>query len=415
METKFSNPILSIIMPTKNRQYTALYAIESALNIKDSNIEIIVQDCSDTIILKSQIEEKYAGDKRIKYYYTDEPLSMTENWNLAISRTSGKYLCAIGDDDAVLPGILNIVYWMDGQDIDAALPPYITYLWKDAYLGSFSNSRLTFPRNFDGSIYKINLEKEFTEKSINCGYGYTENLPNIYHGIIKKDVIKKHKIAHGNYLSGTSFDVYCAMSLSKYTKSIFYIDYPFTIRGVCGKSNANRIVNQNMQAHFDEIKSLAIPEYLPQLLTCEVSIAESCVTALQDTKNNELIGKMNLAIVYAKCVALEPRLFFKLYKQYTVYKNHGYSNIDFFKYLFRFYKEKNKGILINTGIKYLYKIHPKICEFMLEKYVTSKVKIKADNIAEAIEFLRAYTEKNQITLGFDRQIKNIESSRQIWN
>ena len=135
-------------------------------------------------------------------------------------------------------------------------PLSITYLWKDAYLGSFSNSRLTFPRNFDGSIYKINLEKEFTEKSINCGFGYTENLPNIYHGIIKKDVINKHKIAHGNYLSGSSFDVYCAISLSKYTKSIFYIDYPFTIRGVCGKSNANRIVNQNMQAHFDEIKSL---------------------------------------------------------------------------------------------------------------------------------------------------------------
>jgi len=304
---------------------------------------------------------------------------------------------------------------MDGQDIDAVLPPSITYLWKDAYLGSFSNSRLTFPRNFDGSIYKINLEKEFTEKSINCGFGYTENLPNIYHGIIKKDVINKHKIVHGNYLSGSSFDVYCSISLSKYTETIFYIDYPFTIRGVCGKSNANRIVNQNMQAHFDEIKSLAIPEYLPQLLTCEVSIAESCVTALQDIKNNELINKMNLAIVYAKCVAIEPRLFFKLYKQYTVYKNHGYRNIDFFKYFFSFYKEKHKGILINTSMKYLYKILPKICEFILQEYVTSKVKIKADNIAEAVEFLQVYTEKNQITFGFDRKIKNMESGRQVWN
>jgi glycosyltransferase involved in cell wall biosynthesis len=415
METKFSSPILSIIIPTKNRQYTALYAIESALKLKDSNIEVIVQDCSDTNILKSQIEDKYVDDKRIKYYYTDEPVSMTENWNLAISRTSGKYLCAIGDDDAVLPSILDVVYWMNGQDIDAALPPWITYIWKDAYIGSFSNSRLTFAKSFDGSIYKIDLEKEYIKKSINCGFGYTDNLPNIYHGIIKKDILNKHKMAHGNYLNGSSLDVYCAFALSKYTKSLFYIDYPFTIRGACGKSNTNRIVINKIQTHFDEIKSVVIPEYLPQILTCEVSTAESCVTALQDIKNTDLINKMNLAILYGKCAALEPRLFLKLYKKYKIYKKPGYKDIDFIRYFFSFYKEKNKAMLINKIITHLYKISPKTCEYILQKYLTSKVKIKVDNIAEATEVLQAYIETNQITLGINREIKSKESGRQVWD
>ena len=48
-------PLLSIIIPTKNRQYTCLYSIESALKISDDNLEIIVQDCSDTDILKDNI------------------------------------------------------------------------------------------------------------------------------------------------------------------------------------------------------------------------------------------------------------------------------------------------------------------------------------------------------------------------
>ena len=39
--------LLSIIIPTKNRYNTVLYAINSALNIISQDFEIVVQDCSE--------------------------------------------------------------------------------------------------------------------------------------------------------------------------------------------------------------------------------------------------------------------------------------------------------------------------------------------------------------------------------
>src|SRR5687768_13393833 len=101
------SPLLSIIIPTKNRQYTCLYAIESALNMKSDIFEVVVQDCGDTNSLEEAIVSKFGNDNRLKYRYTNTSPSMTENWNLAITHAKGKYICGIGDDDAVLPACLE--------------------------------------------------------------------------------------------------------------------------------------------------------------------------------------------------------------------------------------------------------------------------------------------------------------------
>ena len=58
-------PILSIIIPTKNRQMTALFAVKTALTVPSDDIEIIVQDCSDDDSLKHDLQN--LNDARIKY------------------------------------------------------------------------------------------------------------------------------------------------------------------------------------------------------------------------------------------------------------------------------------------------------------------------------------------------------------
>jgi glycosyltransferase involved in cell wall biosynthesis len=409
------HPILSIIIPTKNRQYTALYAIETALKIKDNNIEIIIQDCSDTNVLKQQIEAKFRDDNRIKYNYTSEPVSMTENWNIAISNSRGKYLCAIGDDDAVLPIIIDIVYWMNDSDADAVLPLFVTYIWKDAYVGTLSNGRLTFPKHFDGKIFKIDLEAEFITKTIDCGFGYTENLPNLYHGIIKKEILEKNKVESLNYLNGTSLDAYCAIALSKYIKTLYFVNLPITIRGACGSSNTNRIVTNKVKSHFDEIKAMTIPECLPQIYTSEVSIAESCITALKDSKNTEFIAHLNLAIVYGKSAAVNLKLFFKLYKKYKICKNIGYDNKVFFKYFTIFLKERIKSFLLNKILIYLYRYFPGIVENSVEKFIPNKIKVKIDDINLAVEYLNSYMESKKISFENKGEIMQLSSKKQVWH
>ncbi|MBK9533325.1 MAG: glycosyltransferase [Chitinophagaceae bacterium] len=118
-------PLLSIVIPTKNRQFTCLYAIESALLINNDDFEVVVQDCSDTNILKKQIHDKFGMDPRIKYFYLSEKLSMTENWNRAFSNTKGEYICAIGDDDAVLPAIYEITKGAKERNLNMVKHPQV--------------------------------------------------------------------------------------------------------------------------------------------------------------------------------------------------------------------------------------------------------------------------------------------------
>ena len=131
--------LLSIIIPTKNRYNTVLYAINSALNIISQDFEIVVQDCSENNNLFTLINNTYNNDERIKYYYSNDSPSLTENWNRAIGNTNGKYLCGIGDDDAILKNIIDVTNWMNINDIDTLLASFILYIWPDAYKNSYLN------------------------------------------------------------------------------------------------------------------------------------------------------------------------------------------------------------------------------------------------------------------------------------
>ena len=62
------NPLISILIATKNRQKYCLSAVQSILNIKDDRIQVIVQDNSDDTSLKEMLLS-YMDDKRLIYNY----------------------------------------------------------------------------------------------------------------------------------------------------------------------------------------------------------------------------------------------------------------------------------------------------------------------------------------------------------
>ena len=50
-------PLLSIVIPTKNRQKYALSIIQTILSIKDYALELVIQDNSDTNELENSIKK----------------------------------------------------------------------------------------------------------------------------------------------------------------------------------------------------------------------------------------------------------------------------------------------------------------------------------------------------------------------
>jgi glycosyltransferase involved in cell wall biosynthesis len=407
-------PLISFIIPTKNRQYTAVFAVASVLNIESNEIEVVVQDCSDDDSLGNTLLERFQADPRIKYQHTKTLPSLTENWNLAISHTTGRYICGIGDDDAVLSRCLEVAKWMDTNKVDAILPMFITYMWKDAYVGSFSNSRLSFSKMITGKIYKVDLPTEFNRKALHCGFGYTENLPNLYYGIVLKDLLERHKKKCGHYLSSTSFDVYNAIILPSYTNSFYYIDYPLTIRGASGKSNANRLVSKKYDAHFKEFKNLHIPETLPDVLSGEVSVAESTIVALQDIGRTDLIENMDLAVVYAKTAALNLRRrkhFFNKYQR--INGNTEHAKKAFNSYFYKFLKDRCKSSVRSPLLKLLFKIVPR-ADYVIDKLV-SRRSVVADDILVAVQLLENYLDENDLSIQYDHEIEQLITRKEVWD
>lgn len=91
-------PLISVIIPTKNRKELLLNAVNSVLHQTYKRIQIIIHDNNSNDGTEFLFRE-ILQDKRIEYYRSEHDLSMTENWNTAFSRVNGEYFVRLDDDN----------------------------------------------------------------------------------------------------------------------------------------------------------------------------------------------------------------------------------------------------------------------------------------------------------------------------
>ena len=123
--------LISVIIPTRNRQIYAQAAVRHILGIS-KEIQIIVQDNSDNMSLRKDLED-LLNNEQIIYNYIGERIAGIDNYNIAASYAEGEFFCAIGDDDTVLPNIIDCAKWMKRNNIDAVKPSKdLVYWWPDS-------------------------------------------------------------------------------------------------------------------------------------------------------------------------------------------------------------------------------------------------------------------------------------------
>lgn len=380
-----NNPLLSIIIPTKNRQYTCLFAIESALAIQNDDFEVIVQDCSDTDILRSQIIEKFGQDTRIKYFHTDSKPSMTDNWNMAYDKATGDYQCGIGDDDAVLKEIYEVAKWAKENEIDAVTnASKITYNWPDfdsvLYKGCFIIHNIPTNRIVKKAINSSSIRDIVLEPRMNYA-----QLPMIYHCVISKNILLKIKYITIALLKGTSLDVYSSIVISSQLSNYYALDYPFTIRGACGNSNSNRISTGNTNIHFKEFKSISWGKLCPPIYSLHTTLFESITTALTAINKTELIEKMNLPLFYAKLLAEQPRYARTILTYGTIYFK---KNTDWVRFVANFISisfKQSKILLISKSLRlFLLLFGESITHYIAKKLGLKKSTILSETILSEI-------------------------------
>ena len=96
----------SVLLPTRNGAKYLKTCIQSILNQSYDDMELIVFDNANTDG-SGLIIESFSNDNRMKHYKSQTVVSVTENWNNALNKSSGDYVLMIGDDDYLLPGFFK--------------------------------------------------------------------------------------------------------------------------------------------------------------------------------------------------------------------------------------------------------------------------------------------------------------------
>ena len=300
------NPLLSIVVPTKNRADTAKYCIRNCLSISSDNLEIIVHDCSDNDELETIMTRDFQ-DKRLAYYHIRRTVSMTENWNLAMEKIHGEYILYLGDDDGIIPQIIDVAEWARQNEIEAVS----TFGGTNYFWGSYPEKHkagVLFMRHFTGKIVFPDAKKEFNRylpDPIPHNYSY---MPNIYGGFVHYTLMKEICSETGNYFDSTNLDYYVSLMLLPRIKKYAVIDYPLIISGRSGVSNSGGRAFEKKNMHTIEYTNYAWPEVAPKTGRSYIgNYIEAKYTAYKNLKRDDLIKKTDFPYGYAIALIDEPK------------------------------------------------------------------------------------------------------------
>lgn len=333
-------PLLSIVVPTKDR-YKYLKSLILLIDDFNSNeIELVIQDnTKDNHEILNFINSKFDF---IKYHHNSEQLPISYNSDLAVLNSSGEYVCFIGDDDGVTRFIIEAVKWMKLNNIDVMVPSEVSYFWPDfvnSITGNISGSLIYRPFSFTSNLLnpKNVLEDIMAKGFINRG-----SLPLVYHGIARRDVLDKIYKIGGSYFPGASPDIANGVALSIISQNYSRLDFPLIISGASSSHGGGIRKMKKKSADLDGLPFLPLgtkknwEKRIPMIWTGETIWADSAIKALQYMDRSDLVEKVNFEYLLSWFACMNPVLWKMAYKL---------SNNKLF-FLFRLFNMMSKRVLL---------------------------------------------------------------------
>ena len=174
-------PFFIIVIPTRQRHETIPFAIKTVLQQSFSDYEIVIADnCSshETYDIVCELD-----NQKIKYFRSDSPLSMSDNWENAVSRATGQYVIVFGDDDGLVDGSLLYLHKIIKETgIELIRWERVYYSWPNIEPNEFANY-LAIP--LDGNNNFICRGNETIQAVIDLKLDYTNDRYKYIIGIFK--------------------------------------------------------------------------------------------------------------------------------------------------------------------------------------------------------------------------------------
>ena len=306
--------LVSTVIPTKNRQKYCIRAIEQILGLQDESIQIVVQDNSDDDAVEKYVEKKNASS--IAYRHVRGIISFVDNFSVAMQLVKGKYVCFIGDDDGVLPVIMQVARYAEQHCLDAVIPSLgAVYFWPNSRPivkhGENGYLSLSF---IEGTIKKVNCKKALAELMNSAAQDYqTLSLVRCYHGLVLKSRMDEVYNRLGYYFGGLTPDIYMAVAASILCENSAQLSFPITVSGICsGSGSADSATGAHTgrledAPHFRGHDDYCWSSKVPAFYSVETIWADTALHALADFGQKELMDSFNVAYLNSLCLNKYPQ------------------------------------------------------------------------------------------------------------
>ncbi len=328
-------PFISVIIPTRERADTLLFAIKTALDQNSDDYEVIVSDNFSQDDTKKVVES--FNDPRLVYVNSGQRLSMCDNYEFALEHAKGEYVIFIGDDDAIMPGAI------DKLRLTIKSNPSLVYYW--------SYPVYTWPKNgkkasayylpLNHLPFKINLKKiAFRFIAVMRESG---QLPSPYHGAVAKSILDMIKKQTGRVFHSTQPDLFTSFALPAFCDTALNVGYAVTVQGRSPKANSavayDKSSRVNTEKMIQEYKDYQIHSSLFPGIDILANVLQDAILVAMD-KFPQCYGNLHFNYNAMWAFVVGQAGYFKwnisiqeiIQKRHQIRHYHPFSVLQFLKY-----------------------------------------------------------------------------------
>jgi hypothetical protein len=246
-------------------------------------------------------------DTRLQYVNTGTRVSMSENWEFALSQVKEGWVTILGDDDAILPGSLARVDEIIHQTRTEAIRSNGCYFaWPDLCGSNYGALSVSLSKG-----YELRDSRRALQHVLNGFLPYNE-LPMLYNGgFISMRLVESARKHSNSFFNSMTPDVYSAIVFSMLTSNYIYCNEPLAVNGASLHSGgtaafekSKRIRQYNPAEKFWKEKNIPFHKDLPLLAngrpvsSIPVLVYECYLQALQCLRRNDtMISRRRLIML----------------------------------------------------------------------------------------------------------------------
>lgn len=230
-------PVINVLVPTRDRADTLVHCLKTLVNQRYDALRIIVSDNCGTD-QTSEVVHSFA-DSRITYIRTHTRVSMSKNWEFALSHATSGWVTFLGDDDGLLPNACELLAPVLAEcGVDAVNCRASSFVWPGHFAapkdGLLKISLLTSSKVYDAR----NRLSEVLGGSLDYSH-----LPWLYHGgLVTTSLIDRCRKADGTFFNSQIPDLYSAIAISLSTGNYLHTNQPFAINGASSHSTGTSLM-----------------------------------------------------------------------------------------------------------------------------------------------------------------------------